>query len=426
MSKSSSSAGGGGEKKPAEGDSGGSSQKESKLQTFAERLRLILFEVQPELAEPDLNDWLQKEDVPQMPNAVVFANGRFQGLVPKIDAEHGVGGHPGLIFRLMMVALLLGTDNIAISYSTKEDDDKNPLSPESKARMIRTLIPTLKEQIVALLIKNEFNPTEVREKLDALDIKLFPLTNLFSTVAAVGKSFPGQKNLVMVTGLEKDKQGNDYNKYATTFKNLSGFTGVDFVLNSRQSQYTISGTEIREAVLKNYYDELGRYLLDAGFTNEAILKEYGKLIHEMKTKLSEPSQTELEYAETLQTYMIFAALEKLDRLKELEIKAQKVGLDEIESQELDHLQEIESSLRTFAVLEEDPGAASATASAGGGFYEEEEGEEGGEEERGGKRRKQKTRKQKLKKSRKARKTKTKTRKIKSRRTRGKNKNKNKK
>ena len=390
---------------------------------FAERLRPILFEVQPELAEPGLNDWLQEEYIPQMPNAVVFANGRFQGLVPKTDAEHGIGGHPGLIFRLMMVALLLGTNNIAISYSTKEDDETNPLSPETKVATIRKLIPNLKKEIVDLLKSKRFGETEVREKLDALDIKLFPLTNLFSTVAAVGKSFPGQKSLVMVTGLEKDKQGNDYNKYATTFKTLTGFTRVDFVLNSRQSESTISGTEIRAAVLNNYYDELGRYLLDAGFTNEAIIKKYGELIHEMKAKLSEPSQTELEYAETLQSYMILSALEKLDRLKELDLKSQEGSLDKIESQELDHLQKIEPSLRTFAVLEEDSGAASISASAGGGSYEEGGEEEGGEE-RGGKRRKRKTRKQKSKKSRKGRKSKT--RKMKSRHTRGKNKNKNKK
>jgi hypothetical protein len=398
-------------------DAGGGKGEKRGRDDFAERLRPILFDVQPELS---INDWLQEEDVPQMPNAVVFANGRFQGLFPKTDAEHGIGGHPGLIFRLILIALLLGTNNIAISYSIKEDDEKNPLAPSIKEDMITSLIKPMKEEIVALLKSRGFNPEEVREKLNALDIKLFPLTNLFSTVAAVGKSFPGQKSLVMVTGLEKDKQGNDYNKYATTFKTLTGFTGVDFVLNSRQSQSTISGTEIREAILNNYYDELGRYLLEANLTDENIIRNYGNLIHAMKVKLSEPSQTEEGYANTLLDNMIFSAFEKLDRLKELELKFQQGSLNEDEQQELAYLQSKEARLREFAVLKEDSGAASASAGGGSAEYDEESG--------GKRRKKRKTRKQKSKKSRKGRKskTRTRTRKIKPRHTRGKNKNKNKK
>uniref|UniRef100_A0A6C0F5X2 Uncharacterized protein n=1 Tax=viral metagenome TaxID=1070528 RepID=A0A6C0F5X2_9ZZZZ len=387
--------------------------KRGKSQTFAERLRPVLFEVQPELS---INDWLQHEDIPQMPNAVVFANGRFQGLFPKTDAEHGIGGHPGLIFRLMMVALLLGTNNIAISYSIKQDDEKNPLDPSSKEGMIRSLIEPMKEEIVALLTSRGFGETEVREKLNALNIKLFPLTNLFSTVAAVGKSFPGQKRLVMVTGLEKDKQGKDYNKYATTFKTLSGFTGVDFVLNSRQSSSTISGTEIREAVLNNYYDELGRYLLEANLTDENIIRNYGNLIYAMKMKIEgQASQTEEGYANTLLDNMILAAFEKLDRLKELELKAQEGSLNEDEQQELAYLQSKEVRLREFAVLKGDSAAGGGSSAGGRSAEYEERGEEGG------KKRKQKTRKQKSKRSKKSRKgRKIKTRKIKSTHTKRKN------
>ena len=387
---------------------------------FAERLRPILFEVQPELS---INDWLQHEDIPQMPNAVVFANGRFQGLFPKTDAEHGIGGHPGLIFRLILVALLLGTNNIAISYSIKEDDDTNPLSPETKTLIFNILIPALKKTIITLLTNDGFDPAEVRGKLDALNIKFFPLTILFKTVGSVGRSFQGENRLVMVTGLE-NKQGKDYNKYATTFETLREFTGVDFVLNSRQSKYTHSGSKIREAVLNNYYDELGRYLLEADLTSEEAIRAYGNIIYEMKIKLiGQASQTEDEYGEILLDNMIFAALEKLDKLKELDLKSQGGSLDKNEQEELAYLRSKEARLREFAVLEEDSGAASISASAGGGSYEEGGEEEGGEE-RGGKRRKRKIRKQKSKKSRKGRKSKT--RKMKSRHTRGKNKNKNKK
>ena len=389
---------------------------------FAERLRQILFEVQPELAEPGLNDWLQEEYIPQMPNAVVFANGRFQGLFPKTDAEHGIGGHPGLIFRLMLIALLLGTNNIAISYSTKEDDETNPLSSETKKQIFNILIPALKETIITLLTKNRFDPAEVRQKVAALNIQFFPLTNLFSTVGSVGRSFPGVKRLVMVTGLEQDRQGNDYNKYETTFKDPTkvGFTDVDFVLNSRQSQFTISGTKIREAVLNNYYDELGRYLLEANLTSEEAIRAYGNIIYEMKTKLiGQASQTEDEYANTLLDNMILAALEKLDRLKELVLKFQEGSLDENEGEELAYLRSKEAQLREFAVLEKDSGSASA----GGGSYEDEE-ESGGRRKR---RRRRRTRKQKSKKSKKSIKDrKTGTRKLKPRHTRGKNKNKNKK
>jgi len=385
---------------------------------FAERLRPVLFAVQPELS---INDWLQHEDIPQMPNAVVFANGRFQGLFPKTDAEHGIGGHPGLIFRLILVALLLGTNNIAISYSIKEDDDTNPLSPETKTLIFNILIPALKKTIITLLTNDGFDPAEVRGKLDALNIKFFPLTILFKTVGSVGRSFQGENRLVMVTGLE-NKQGKDYNKYATTFETLREFTGVDFVLNSRQSQYTISGSKIREAVLNNYYDELGRYLLEADLTSEEAIRAYGNIIYEMKIKLiGQASQTEDEYGEILLDNMIFAALEKLDKLKELDLKSQGGSLDKNEQEELAYLRSKEARLREFAVLEEDSGAASATASAGGGSYKEEHLEE----ESGGRRRRR-PRKQKSKKSRKGRKSKTRTRKMKYIYTRGKNKNKNKK
>jgi len=316
----------------------------------------------------------------------------------------------------MMVALLLGTNNIAISYSIKQDDEKNPLDPSSKEGMIRSLIEPMKEEIVALLTSRGFGETEVREKLNALNIKLFPLTNLFSTVAAVGKSFPGQKRLVMVTGLEKDKQGKDYNKYATTFKTLSGFTGVDFVLNSRQSSSTISGTEIREAVLNNYYDELGRYLLEANLTDENIIRNYGNLIYAMKMKIEgQASQTEEGYANTLLDNMILAAFEKLDRLKELELKAQEGSLNEDEQQELAYLQSKEVRLREFAVLKGDSAAGGGSSAGGRSAEYEERGEEGG------KKRKQKTRKQKSKRSKKSRKgRKIKTRKIKSTHTKRKN------
>ena len=42
-------------------------------------------------------------NVMQWSNAMLYANGRFQGLVPGISREEGYGGHPGLFNKLIII-----------------------------------------------------------------------------------------------------------------------------------------------------------------------------------------------------------------------------------------------------------------------------------------------------------------------------------
>lgn len=281
------------------------------------------------------NEWLGDKINPViMQNAFLYANGRFNGLVPGMTPEEGFGGHPGLLYKLITCALCYGVSNIGISISGKVDDKTNPLTYEDKVLKIQTIIAQLQANaipnIMVFLSQNpsltELLPTissVLESRMADLRIEIRQLINPFSIVLLFKELFedirrtPGTiRTLIMASGLEMSKTG-EYNKYERTFDRIvasEDFKGVIdmskpfdrilFILTSRATGNTISGTEIRDLIVTGNYEQLARYLLCAGFTKDDLILLYGDLIYKVKTGLGyTASQTEEEYAYTLQAWM---------------------------------------------------------------------------------------------------------------------------
>ena len=118
---------------------------------YKEILKTIFFYMNPELLTPKENEWLSQTT--QLDDTMLYANGRFQGLLPGLPDYQGYGGHPGLIFKLMMTAITFGITNIGISVSTKMGDEKNPLSFDQKRNKILQIISEFKHRIPNIIMQ---------------------------------------------------------------------------------------------------------------------------------------------------------------------------------------------------------------------------------------------------------------------------------
>jgi hypothetical protein len=266
----------------------------------------------PEATSIPGNEWMKQST--QMSNALLYANGRFQGLLPGLSPEDGYGGHPGLIYKLIICALCYGIGCIGISVSGKQDNDKNPLAYEDKLPIILSIIETLKSNVIKNIetyIKHYLTKEikqEIQKRLVVLRIEIRQLTNPFSMVLTFKNEIFGITDgatLIMASGLEGTKTG-EKNKYENTFKSLTGqekpFASVGFILTSRKEHIsksdTMSGTYIRGLISQRKYKEIAMYLLDAGFTSTELLTLYGRLIKEMRGE--QASQTDEEYKDELE------------------------------------------------------------------------------------------------------------------------------
>jgi hypothetical protein len=263
------------------------------------------------------NEWMTQASS-DMPNTLLYANGRFQGLVPGLSPEDGYGGHPGLIYKLIVCALCFGINTIGISISKTIDNKKSPLTYEQKLPLIYAIIRKLETDVIDNILESFVQNDEVRTILErrfaALNIHVEPLTNPFSMVLAFKNFFnlPDGSKLIMATGLETKSDGTEYNKYAKTFDKLVGtgkpFESIGFILTSRKEiesdlrkPDTMSGTYIRRLILEKKYEEFAGYLFDAGFTTDELISLYGVLISNMKKGMGvEASQDAQGYTDILQ------------------------------------------------------------------------------------------------------------------------------
>ena len=166
----------------------------------------------------------------------------------------------------------------------------------------------------------------------------------------------------MASGLELSKTKGEYNKYEHTFDKLVGseeekpFHSIYFILTSRETHDTISGTKIRELILNNEYEQLAQYLLEAGFTTDQLIRDYGSLIPSVKKGLkAQLSQEPDEYSITLQDWMMTHAFNDLSELDELR---EKEPLTQEEAERLSELETREGFLLDFT-------GQTTSASAGG-------------------------------------------------------------
>jgi hypothetical protein len=107
---------------------------------------------------------------------------------------------------------------------------------------------------------------------------------------------------------------------------------------------------------------LARYLLQADFTTEELMLDYGTLIPTVKKALKAPMSQEVEeYPVILQDWMLTHAFKELDDLKELRELREEEGLDEINSKRLSELEEREPFLLDFTGQTQ---AASSSSTAG--------------------------------------------------------------
>ena len=246
------------------------------------------------------NEWMTKVSS-DMANTLLYANGRFQGLVPGLSPEDGYGGHPGLIYKLIVCALCFGINKIGISVSKSVDNKKNPLTYEQKINLIDAIIKELEKNVVnnilASFLENEQVKKILEQRLVALRIHVEPLTNPFSMVLAFKKFFFNLHDvpkLIMATGLETKSDGTEYNKYAKTFDKLVGeqvlgeqekpFSQVGFILTSRETGDTMSGTIIRDLISSSNYAKLAEFIKNADFTSEEFIQLYAQLIINVKRR----------------------------------------------------------------------------------------------------------------------------------------------
>lgn len=332
-----------------------------------ETLKIIIERSFPEFISQ--NAWLMSERYP-LEHSLLYANGRFQGLVPGLSDLEGYGGHPGLIFKLIVFALMLGITHIGISISIKVDTTTNPLPFEQKERLISIIIGQIKSQLPDILLQNaraagietdsDFMPF-LQSKISELQIHSVPLSNPIKNVTELIDSLfvpPHINNLVMVTGLETKKSTNEeYNKYAKIFDSLITTRKVDhvkFIITSRQGRDNISGTKIRELILDRDYEEIARLLLNADFSADEFLLAYGQHIRNVKEGLEEePSQEAEGYAQTLQTHMMEMAMNSLARMEELEMLPERTVEEDAE---LSTLLSVEEKLRRLITPMDSSGA----------------------------------------------------------------------
>jgi len=263
------------------------------------------------------NEWMTQASS-DMTNTLLYANGRFQGLVPGLSPEDGYGGHPGLIYKLIVCALCFGIKYIGISVSKTVDNKKSPLTYGQKLPLIDAIIHQLETNVIVEILKYFGESEQVKkileQRLAALKIHVEPLTNPFSMVLAFKNFFilPDGAKLIMATGLETKSDGTEYNKYAKTFDKLVGtgkpFESIGFILTSRKEiesdlrkPDTMSGTYIRRLILEKKYEEFAGYLFDAGFTTDELISLYGELILNIKEGMGvEASQDAQGYTDILQ------------------------------------------------------------------------------------------------------------------------------
>ena len=304
------------------------------------------------------NEWLQTQTTP-LSNALLYANGRFQGLFPGLPGEKGYGGHPGIIFKLIMTALCFQIPSIGISVSSKTDAEKNPVNLDKKKQVMEQIIANFRRLLPENIERNtngEIPSSIIRTKLENISIHIVPLVNPIATTISLKESFESSPNiLIMTSGLElNNKTGLEYNKYEKTFNSIVGpdqekpFKEIRFLLTSRLTKDKISGTVIRELVESNEYKQLAKYLFDAGFVDDDSLQLYGNLVANIKTGLShELSQPEEDYAFILSMYTHEIAR---DELEELSMLREKVALDEDENNRLSYLEKKEKFLNNYIAL----------------------------------------------------------------------------
>lgn len=294
------------------------------------------------------NGWMLTDS--DMTNTLLYANGRFQGLVPGLPPEDGYGGHPGLIYKLIVCALCYGIKCIGISVSKSVDIKKSPLTYEEKTPLITQIIHKLELDVIDNILdsfgQNEEVKTILEERLNMLNIHVEQLTNPFSMSLAFKNFFnlPDGSKLIMATGLETKPDGTEYNKYAKTFDKLVGtgkpFESIGFILTSREEIQsdlrkpdTMSGTYIRRLILEKKYEEFAGYLFDAGFTTDELIHLYGELILNIKRGMGvEASQDAQGYSDIL-LESIGSIESERDNLVQIENKiAQQETQEEIDSQ----------------------------------------------------------------------------------------------
>jgi len=292
-----------------------------------------------------LNEWLRTPDM--MPSAMLYANGRFQGLFPGLPAGEGFGGHPGLLYKLLMCALCYGIPFIGISVSGTMDSTKNPLSYEQKEEILQDILAQLRIACVPLILSfaervgySGITAEQIEARVSGIRVEFQRLTNPFSMVLQFKDMFETESGthidtLIMASGLEASKSKGEYNKYGHTFDKLVGpededkpFQQIHFLLTSREGKDTISGTKIRELILSGDYEQLGRLALDAGFTTEKLMHDYGDMIPAVKLGLRRQlSQEQEEYKLSLQDWMVTHAFDDLQELNELRANEEKTEED---------------------------------------------------------------------------------------------------
>ena len=307
------------------------------------------------------NEWLQTQTTP-LSNALLYANGRFQGLFPGLPGEKGYGGHPGIIFKLIMTALCFQIPSIGISVSSKTDAEKNPVNFDKKKQVMEQIIANFRRLLPENIERDtngEISSSIIRTKLENIRIHIVPLVNPIATTISLKESFESSPNiLIMTSGLElNNKTGLEYNKYEKTFNSIVGpeqekpFKEIRFLLTSRLTKDKISGTVIRELVESNEYKQLAKYLFDAGFVDDDSLQLYGNLVANIKTGLSHQlSQPEEDYAFILSMYTHEIARDELEELSVLREKKYTASLDEDEQNRLSYLEKKENFLNNYIAL----------------------------------------------------------------------------
>jgi len=241
----------------------------------------------------------KKEDNIKM----VFVNGRYHGLLPSTGPDYN--GHPGLFNQAFINALCLGAEKIVIIMSAKSEGygSSYPIEPEVKKEFIQEWIEILKERLPHNIIEKLKHIGVIREEEEE-SFRVFltdKIDNILTVVKPMGSGNPQllpiwydemrESNLtpdetLMITGLE-EKNGEKFNKYSTTFK------GAKFILLARDEELNnISGTKIRETVMRDDYSAIAKWLINSNMTDDRILLLVGKIIHSINHSEQTDSQEE--------------------------------------------------------------------------------------------------------------------------------------
>jgi hypothetical protein len=253
---------------------------------------------------------------------LVFVNGRYHGLIPSFGPEEYYGGHPGIFYQSIINALGTGAKTFLIIMSAKEEGhgSEYPIEAILKQGFIEEWIEILKGKlpdniIQKLVLIGKINHEDIdsfkdflQREINGIKIEISPmgsgnplLHQIFNTELSELSATSAQT--LMVTGLEKNKNTGEWiNKYSKTFPQSK------FILLGREGG--ISGTEIRNAVTRDDYIKIAKWIINTGMSqDERVPILVGRIIH----AINQSNETN-EYEEGMRIFEHIGLTEAEERI----------------------------------------------------------------------------------------------------------------